>query len=68
MLDDLSNNDVTTIQGGHYREGIVPNNNRHFAEDNSPYNNFTHCAPPKSTHTTKTRRHASNKSQHNFHG
>ena len=66
MLDDLSNNDVTTVQGGHYREGIVPN--RHFAEDNSPYNNLTQYAPPKSTHTTKTRRQASNKSQHNFHG
>jgi len=66
MLDDLSNNDVTTIQGGDYREGIVPN--RHFADDSSPYNNLTHYAPPKSTHTTKTRRYASNKSQHNFHG
>jgi hypothetical protein len=59
MMDDLrSNNDVTTIRGGGYREGVVQNKN--FVEDNDPYNNMSQYAPPKSTHTTKTRRHTSN--------
>ena len=34
MLDDLSNNDVTTTHGGAYRIGIQ---DRHFKEDDPYY-------------------------------